>query len=146
MKTILNVILILGIFCLVGCEEQASDPRINMDDEVKSDTLLSNYVTRPIGDTFSALAGHGIDIKRLATRTTEAGFLEVYVQGYNRSPSVKRFEYKVDWLDSQNLIIENVTSTWLPVSAKGKSSFQFKAVAPTRKAVDFSINTRKEVK
>jgi len=145
MKTVLNILLVLGIFYLVGCDEPA-DPRINMDDEVRSDTILSNYITRPVGNAFSALAGHGIDIKTLATRTTDAGFMEVYIQGYNKSPSVKRFEYKVEWLDSQGLIIETTTSTWLPVSAKGKSTFQFKAVAPTRKAVDFRINTRKEVK
>jgi hypothetical protein len=145
MKIILSILLAAGVFCLVGCDEPV-DSRINMDDEVRSDTIFSNYVTRPVGNAFSGLAGHGIDIKNVATRTTDAGFMEVYVQGYNRSPSVKRFQYKVDWLDSQNLVIENITSTWLPVSAKGKAAFQFKAVAPTRKAVDFRINTRNEVK
>ncbi|MBN1796118.1 MAG: YcfL family protein [Sedimentisphaerales bacterium] len=145
MKTTLNILLVLAAVYLVGCDEPV-DNRINMDDEVRSDTLASNYVTRPIGDAFSALIGESIDIKRVATRTTEAGFMEVYVQGYNRAPSVKRFEYRVEWLDSQGLMLETTTSTWLPVSAKGKSTFQFKAIAPTRNAVDFRINTRKEVK
>jgi uncharacterized protein YcfL len=142
MKTILNALLVLAVVVLTGCDEPP-DSRINMDDEVRSDTLASNYITRPIGDALSALFGEGIDVKRVLTRTNEAGFMEVHVQGFNRSSAVKRFEYRVEWLDAQGIVIESAATTWLPVSAKGKSQFSFKSVAPSRQAVDFRIDTRK---
>ncbi len=142
MKSILNIMLAIGVFALSSCYEP-SDPRVKLDEEVRSDTLGSNIVTRPVGAAFSALIGEGIEIERVVTQQNKGGFMEVHVQGYNRAVGVKRFEYRVEWFDAKGLLIDSTTSTWLPVSAKGKSSFSFKAVAPTREAVDFKINTRK---
>ncbi len=142
MKTTLNVLLILTAVMTSSCYEP-HDSRINLDDEVRSDNLGSNYLTRPVGNALSALLGEGIDVTRVVTRTNNAGFMEVHVQGFNRAASVRRFEYRVEWLDKQGVVIETAASTWLPVSAKGKSEFSFKSIAPSRDAVDFRINTRK---
>ena len=142
MKTTLNVLLIMTAVITSSCYEP-HDPRINLDDEVRSDNLGSNYLTRPVGDALSALLGEGIDVTRVVTRTNKAGFMEVHVQGFNRATGVRRFEYRVEWLDKQGVVIETAASTWLPVSAKGKSEFSFKSIAPSRDAVDFRINTRK---
>lgn len=142
MKIILNVLLVLAVVVLTSCDKP-HDTRVNMDDEVRSDTLTSNYITRPIGNALSALLGEGIKITSVVTRTNEAGFMEVHVQGFNHSSSVKRFEYRVEWLDDQGIVIESAATTWLPVSAKRKSQFSFKSIAPSRQAVDFRIDTRK---
>ncbi len=142
MKTTLNVLLILTAVMTSSCYEP-HDSRINLDDEVRSDNLGSNYLTRPVGNALSALLGEGIDVTRVVTRTNNAGFMEVHVQGFNRAAGVRKFEYRVEWLDKQGVVIETAASTWLPVSAKGKSEFSFKSIAPSRDAVDFRINTRK---
>lgn len=142
MKILLNIMLLTSVIVLCGCEE-SHDPRVNMDDEVTSDSFVNNYITRPFGNAFSAIIGEGIEIERVVTTTNKSGLMEVHVQGYNRSVKTKRFEYFVEWMDRDGLVVETTTSTWLPVSAKRKSSFSFKSVAPNRNAVDFKINTRK---
>jgi len=142
MKTILNVLLIITAVVLSGCYE-SHDERINLNEEIRSDTLMSNILTRPVGAAFSALIGQGIEITHVVTGTNKAGFMVLQVDGYNRSTGVRRFEYKIEWLDDRGMVIDSAASTWLPVSAKGKSRFSFSSVAPSRDAVDFKINTRK---
>ena len=143
MGKILNAVLLVLSVSVIGCYE-AYDSRINMDDEVRSDSIESNILTRPVGAAFSALIGEGIDIKDVKTVRNRAGFMEVHVSGFNRAVGVRRFEYRIEWIDGNGLVIDTHTSTWLPVSAKGKSIFSFKAVAPRREAVDFRMNTRKQ--
>lgn len=143
MKTITNILLFVIAVIAIGCSEPC-DSRINMGNEVQSDNLVSNYVTRPIGAAVSALMGEGIDIKDVKMFRNESGFLEVHIYGYNRVVGTKRFEYKVDWIDCQGLLIDSKASTWLPMSALGKSSVTFNAVATSPDAVDFRVNTRKQ--
>ena len=68
----------------------------------------------------------------------------VQVSGYNKATSVRRFDYKVDWLDENGFVIDSQASKWLPVSARPKSSFTFSSVAPSKEAADFKIDTRKQ--
>jgi len=136
------MLLIIAVV-LTGCFEQQRDSRIHLRQEVKSDSLVDNIVTRPVAYAFSALTGEGIEIKQAVTRRNDAGFLELYVNGYNRSYQTKRFRYRVEWLDTDGLLIPSKTSVWLPASAMGKSPFSLKAVAPTTKAVNFRMDTRK---
>jgi uncharacterized protein YcfL len=125
-----------------GCN-QPHDSRIHVREEVASDTLGSNIVTRPITHAFSALIGEGIEVTNAVTMRDKAGLLELHVTGFNRSYDTKRFRYRVEWLDEKGLVIETKTSVWLPMSAMGKSPFSFKVVAPRTEAVNFRMDTRK---
>jgi hypothetical protein len=138
----LEFIFTMLIVLASGCN-QPHDSRIHVREEVGSDTLGSNIVTRPITHAFSALIGEGIEVTNAVTMRNEAGLLELHVTGFNRSYDTKRFRYRVEWLDENGLLIETKTSVWLPMSATGKSPFSFKVVAPRPKAVNFRMDTRK---
>ena len=142
MKTITNILLFVIAVVITGCFEQHGS-RIHLREEIRSDTLADNIVTRPVAYAFSALIGEGIEITEAVTKRNDAGFLELHINGYNRSYKTKRFRYRVEWLDEGGLLIQSKTSVWLRTSAMGKSPFSFKAVAPTPKAVNFRMDTRK---
>jgi len=130
------------VFLAIGCGEER-EPRIKVREGVGSDSLISNVVTRPVVKAFSSLIGAGIVIDEAVARRNDAGFLELHVNGHNKSYNTKRFRYRVEWLDSDGLVIETKTSVWLRVSAMGKSPFSFKVVAPRTEAVDFRMDTKK---
>ena len=138
----LGFVLIALIVFGCGCQKQ-NDSRIHVREGVASDTLGSNIVTKPVLHAFSALIGEGIEVTQAVTRKNDAGFLELYVNGHNKSYKTKRFRYRVEWLDADGLIIETKTSVWLPMSAMGKSPFSIKAVAPRLQAENFRMDTRK---
>ena len=143
MKTITNILLFALALVVMSCNEQQRDPRIHLREEIRSDNLVDNIVTRPVAHAFSALIGEGIEITEAVTRRNKAGILELYVSGFNRSYKTRRFKYRVEWLDENGLLIQTKTSVWLRTSAMGKSPFSFKVVAPTPKAVNFRMDTRK---
>ncbi len=143
MKTITNILLFGIAVVIIGCHEQQQDSRIHLRQEVRSDSLVDNIVTRPVDYAFSALIGEGIEITQAVTRRNDAGFLELHINGYNRSYKTRRFKYRVEWLDENGLLIQTKTSVWLRTSAMGKSPFSFKVVAPTPKAVNFRMDTKK---
>ena len=142
MKTITNILLFVIAVAVTGCFEQ-HDSRIHLREEIRSDSLIDNIVTRPVAHAFSALFGEGIEITQAVTRRNDAGFLELHVNGYNRSYQTRRFRYRVEWLDENGLLIQSKTSVWLPASAMAKSPFSLKAVAPTPKATNFRMDTKK---
>ena len=141
-KTGIMLIVLMVLAC--GCTKQQQDPRINLQEGVASDTLGSNIVTKPVAHAFSALIGERIQVTRAVTRKNDAGFLQLQVEGYNNSYNVERFQYKVEWLDVDGLVIDSKTNVWLPTSAAGKSTFNIMATAPNAEAVNFRMNTRNQ--
>ncbi len=141
MKTITNILLVVLAFTFIACDQQPA--KIHVREGIRSDTLASNIVTRPVAQFFSALFGEGIEIDEAILMKNDTGFLELHINGHNRSYNTKRFRYKIEWLDANGLMIQTKTSTWLPHSATGKSSFSLKAVAPRVEAVDFRMDTKK---
>ena len=144
-KYFLLLFFVISAVLLNGCGE-TKDNRVKLDSGVKSDNLENNYLTRPIVGAFSLLIGEGIDLKDAKVFTNDAGFMEIQVTGYNRAVYTKRFDYKVEWLDKDGVVIDSKASVWLPVSAKSRTTFSFKNVAPSKDAVDFRMNTRKTPK
>lgn len=138
--------VIVGMVLLAGCVSKPSDPRLNMGKGVRGDTLGDNIVTRPFALVISALLGEGVEIQDVTESRTPQGFLDVQMRGYNNAYGVKRFEYRVEWLDAAGLVIPTKTSVWIPVSAMGKSEVTFRFIAPRKEAVDFRISTRKDTK
>ena len=149
MKMVVNTLLVVLFFAaavmLAGCYEPR-DARVNVAEEVRSDSIGSNLVTRPIAGALSALLGEGIEIQDVKTGQNNAGIMVLQISGYNKATSIKRFDYKVEWLDESGFIIESQASKWLPMSASPKSSFSFSAVAPSKDAADLKIDTRKQIK
>ena len=141
MKTITNILLVALAFTFTACDQPTD--KIHIREEIRSDDLASNIVTRPVAYAFSALIGEGIEIDEAILMNNDSGFLELNINGHNRSYNTKRFRYRIEWLDANGLMIQTKTSTWLPASAMGKSSFSLKAVAPRVEAVDFRMDTRK---
>jgi len=141
MKTITNILLVALAFTFTACDQPTE--KIHVRDGIGSDTLASNIVTRPVAYAFSALIGEGIEIDEAILMKNDTGFLELNINGHNRSYNTKRFRYKIEWLDANGLMVQTKASTWLPASATGKSSFSLKAVAPRVEAVDFRMDTKK---
>jgi hypothetical protein len=135
-------ILLLGVAVgMWGCRQE--DKRINMAADVKSDNLLVNIVTKPVIYAFSWVIGEGVEIDRAVTYVNKDGFLQLDIAGHNRAFNTIRFEYKVEWLDKDGIVIDTTTSKWLTWSAAARAPFAMKAVAPRTTAVDFRMNTRK---
>ena len=109
-----------------------------------SQILGSNIVTKPVLHAFSALVGDRINVTNAVLRRNAGGFMQLHIEGYNNSYNTERFQYKVEWVDADGLVIGTKTSTWLPASAAGKSNFTIMATAPRTNAVDFRMNTRNQ--
>ena len=141
MKAITNILLIAALFALAGCYEQKGP--VYLRSEVRSDDLGNNIVTRPVAYAFSALIGEGIEVNQAVLRRNKGGFLELNVNGFNSSQFTKKFQYRVEWLDQDGMLVQTKTSVWQRMSAMGKSPFSFKVVAPRTEAVNFRMDTRK---
>ena len=142
MKTIINILFLVIAIAVTGCSEP-HDSRVHLRSSVKSDSLIDNIVTRPVAYAFSALIGEGIEITDAVTKRNDAGFLELHISGHNRSYKIKRFRYRVEWLDKDGLLIQSKASVWLPASAMGNSPFSLKVVATRPEAVNFRMDTKK---
>jgi uncharacterized protein YcfL len=142
MKTITNILLFAVALVFVSCNEPPGS-RIHLRADVKSDNLVDNIVTRPVAYAFSALIGEGIEVDQAVMRRTKGGVLELNVNGHNNSQFTKKFQYRVEWLDQDGVLIQTKTSVWQRMSAMGKSPFSFKVVAPRKEAVNFRMDTRK---
>jgi uncharacterized protein YcfL len=141
MRLMLNTLLVLATLGLFSCASQ--DNRVIMAEDVKSDNLGTNIVTKPIIHAFSWVIGEGVEIDRAVTYTNKDGFMQLDVAGHNRAFNPIRFEYKVEWLDRNGMVIDSLTNKWLQTSAPAKAPFAIKAVAPRTDAVEFRMNTRK---
>lgn len=142
MKTITNILLFAVALVFISCNEPPGS-KIHLRADVKSDNLVDNIVTRPVAYAFSALIGEGIEIDQAVMRRNNAGTLELNVNGHNNSQFTKKFQYRVEWLDQDGVLIQTKTSVWQRMSAMGKSPFSFKVVAPRPDAVSFRMDTRK---
>jgi uncharacterized protein YcfL len=141
MRLMLYAVFALTAIGLFGCASQ--DSRVIMAEDVKSDNMGTNIVTKPVIHAFSWITGEGLEIDRAVTYTNKDGFLQLEIAGHNRAFNPIRFEYKVEWLDKDGIVIDTTTSKWLTWSAAAKAPFAIKAVAPRTTAVDFRMNTRK---
>lgn len=141
MRLMLNMLLVVAALSWIGCAQQNN--KVIMAEDVKSDDLGTNIVTKPIIHAFSWIIGEGVEIDRAVTYTNKDGFMQLEVAGHNRAFNPIRFEYKVEWLDKSGMVIDSATNKWLLTSAPAKAPFAIHAIAPRTGAVDFRMNTRK---
>jgi uncharacterized protein YcfL len=137
-----KTMLVLVLAVVVGGCYKPHDPRVSVQQGVRSDTLENNIITRPIGAAVSFVIGEGITVDNVKEARSPEGFIEVQVSGYNQSMFKKQFDYKTEWLDGNGMVIESVMSKWMTVSVMPKTTFSFKVIAPSPKAADYRINTR----
>ena len=137
-----GIMLIALMILVCGCGEKQQDSRIKLQEGVASDTLGSNIITKPLAHVYSAITGERIEFTNATLRRNSGNILELQVEFYNRSYNTERFQYKVEWLDSDGLVINSSTNVWLPKSVASKSTETIFAAAPSEKAVDFRMNTR----
>lgn len=142
-KKRLLVIVLMAMTILGSSCYRPTDPRVQLQEGVRSDTLDNNVATRIVLHAFSDLIGQKIKISNVVVQRNKIGLLEIQVNGYNESYKTVRFSYRVEWLDESGMLITTKTTKWLPMSAAGNSSFGFKAVSPSPDAVNFRMNTRK---
>jgi uncharacterized protein YcfL len=136
------IIACLTSLLLVGCHPGSSDTRVNTATGVKSDTLTNNVITRPIGSFINFFLGPGIEITGVTDRRNASNFLEVQITGVNHATKRKIFDYRVEWLDADGMLVDTPMTTWLPQSVMPGTTFSFKAIAPNPKATDFRVITR----
>ncbi len=144
-KILLVLFFVLSAAILVGCNEPV-DKRVNLTSGVNSSSLADNILTRPVYGAFTLLAGYGIELKDVKVFRNEADFMEIQVTCYNSAVYKKRFDYKIDWLDSAGIVVDSKASVWTTVSAKSRTVVSFKAVAPTKEVVDYRMITRETPK
>ena len=137
-----GIMLIAFAILVCGCGQKQQDSRIKLQEGVASDTLGSNIITKPLAHVYSAITGERIEFTNATLRRNSGNILELQVEFYNRSYNTERFQYKVEWLDSDGLVINSSTNVWLPKSVASKSTETIFAAAPSEKAVDFRMNTR----
>ena len=128
----LLIIICVGTSLLSGCASKPSDERINMGQGVGGDSLTDNIITRPFALVISALLGEGVEITEVIESRTPEGYMDVQMRGYNKSQGTKRFNYRVEWLDSNGMVIPTKTSVWIPVSVMRKSEVSFRFTAPRK--------------
>jgi uncharacterized protein YcfL len=135
-RMLVTLILLIAV---TGCSKPQSKVQLNTG--VANDNLVNNVITRPVAGIVSVIIGQGIEVNDIKTANVN-GFMRVQVQGHNNSVFKKNFEYKVEWLDCDGMVIETLTSKWMLKSAMPSSDFSFTVVSPRREAADFRINTR----
>jgi formylglycine-generating enzyme required for sulfatase activity/serine/threonine protein kinase len=112
-------------------------------EETAQITQTDIIVTRPVAFAFSKLIGEGIEVTQAFMRRDKAGFLELYVSGFNHSQFAKKFQYKVEWINKDDRVLRSETNVWFPMSVMGQSPFNFKFLAPYTEAVNFRMEVRK---
>lgn len=108
--------------------------------------LTSCVAARPV-DPRVTMVDHSlatkITITNVSSVVNRGGLMELQVTGTNQTSSYKRLEYKIEWLDQNNILIPTILSRWTTFPAYERSEFRFKAVAPKTTAADFRILIRK---
>jgi uncharacterized protein YcfL len=141
MKPVIISMIVIAL-AASGCHPGSSDPRVNMASGVRSDTAADNIITRPVVKFVSVLVGEGIEVNDLKERRTSADLLEVQLSGYNHALSRRKFDYRVEWLDADGMVLSSTMTKWTTVSVMPKSEFSFRVISPNARAENYRINTR----
>lgn len=136
-------IVCLAVLCLLGCHPGSNDPRVNTPTGVKSDTPGDSTITRTVGAIVDFFIRPGIEITEVIDRRNDDGFWEVQVSGYNHNKKRMVFDYRVEWLDEDGMVIPTPLTTWVPQSAMPQTNFSFRVISPTVRASNFRIETRR---
>jgi len=80
-----------------------------------------------------------IRIVGVNTATGAEGFLKIQVEVENLTRRVASFTYRVEWMDSQGMLITLPTANATPRTIEAREVLAIQATAPTPTAKDFRI-------
>ena len=127
MKTMIKfIIFLLTFFCISGCGTYSSSPPVLNDSRVR------------------IVGAHEITVTQVVTRINLSDLMEVQVNGESRALGFSNLEYKVDWIDRDGFTLKTIMSRWTTFPAYKGTTFNFNAIAPSDKAINFRITIRKK--
>ncbi|MFC1766347.1 YcfL family protein [Planctomycetota bacterium] len=132
-------LIALGV---ASCHPGSNDARVSTPTGVKSDTAGDSVITRTFGAVVDFFIRPGIQITEVKDRKNDLGLLEVTVSGYNHNRKRFIFDYRVEWLDDDGMVVSTGVTPWVTTSSMPKANFSFMVKATHPKATDFRIETR----
>jgi len=84
-----------------------------------------------------------LSMTNVATRRRSDGRLEFRADLINRTDDDLRFQWRVEWFDSQGFLVDDPTRTWQPQVLNGRASFQVSQVALMRDAVKAKVHVER---
>jgi len=115
--------ILISYLILTGCAGvQTVDPRVS---------IIDNFLAADIS------------INKVLSRINSSGFMEIQINGVNKTLFYKKLEYKIEWFDQNGFLIHTILSQWTEFPVFENAEFSFKAVAPKTTATDFKILIRK---
>jgi uncharacterized protein YcfL len=89
---------------------------------------------------------HDIKIEEVTTHINKNEILEIQIAGSYSGRKYKKLEYRVEWFDENQIMIDTILSSWKSTPLYRKSYFSFKAVAPSARAKEFRVLIRESIK
>jgi len=83
-----------------------------------------------------------IEVARSVVTETEGGLPRAQAVLMNRSGVTQKFEYKIVWLDSNDMSLDEDDRPWKAASIQGRDEITISATAPSDKAKRFQIQIR----
>lgn len=134
--SLVSIGLLSGAFLLLesGCSSTTTVNSVENAQTVAQRKMLAEKCI--ITDRSLNNAVRVLDIN---SSTSPAGYLKIQVKVLNRTSSLKRFSYRVEWYDQNGIIINLPTASAIPMAIEGKDIIPLVQVAPTPMAKDFRI-------
>ncbi len=101
------ILVILAAVMVGGCYQQ-QDPRVQIGEGVRSDTLDNNIVTRAVAGAFEAFVPQGIELREVQVFRNKSNLMEIHIGVHNKSMVTRRFDYRVEWLDGNGVVVDMV--------------------------------------
>jgi uncharacterized protein YcfL len=70
---------------------------------------------------------------------TDAGFLRVQLEFYNKKRTIQNFFYTVEWFGADGMRVETATGGWTEQQVMARESLFLTFTAPTPRAKDFVV-------
>ena len=81
----------------------------------------------------------GVEVLSLNQSSTKSGVMKVSVTFKSDSRLDEEIKYRVVWFDENNAEINSTVSNWVKRSLTAQHTYDFIAIAPGKRAVDYAI-------
>lgn len=103
--------------------QSAAQREVLVDKRIVTDGRLYGRV-RPVG---------------VNTATVSGDFLKVQIEVQNLSSRLQPFAYRIEWFDSNGLVVNTPTSVWIDRQIQPGETLALTGIAPVEGAKDFRI-------
>ena len=80
-----------------------------------------------------------VNVVGINETTSSTGFTKVQIELFNKTSSPYSFRYHIEWFDSQGMLVQTPTSSWIDRRIMGKETMSIISIAPTETAKDFRL-------